>query len=222
MPGLVVAILLLLVPPVLAGRWTLGPAWQAALEGLGGAVIFGLIFLHILPEAVHAGGAGGLALGAVGLGLPLLAEGNIRGRRAIEGALLLVAPAALLVHAAVDGVALAVGEWRLAASVLFHQMPVSWAVYTSMDRHFNRRVAYAAVLGMIAATVFGYFAGGVWAASASQRAIGLFTCFAAGGVLHVVAHDGLGTARARPWAAVGGAALGLILVVAGQMIGGHG
>lgn len=221
MPWLIAAIVLLLVPPALAGRWQVGPGVRAGLEGLGGAVIFGLVLFHILPEAVGSAGVAGLGLAIVGFGLPLLAEGSTRGRRVIEGALLLVAPVALLIHAAVDGVSLAVGDWRLAASVLLHQMPVSWAVYTAMDRHFGRRVAIGAIVGMVAATLFGYFAGEAWAARASASAIGLFTCFAAGGVLHVVGHDGLGTVRERPRPALLGAILGLLVVLAGQLAGGH-
>src|SRR4051812_212680 len=101
------ALALLLLPVLVARGLARAPVLAALLDGTSIAAILGLVGLFILPDAVQAAGALGLLAAVVGLSLPGLAERVGVSIGAVHAASAVAGLAALLLHASLDGVALA-------------------------------------------------------------------------------------------------------------------
>ena len=156
---LVVALALLLLPAFVAGWIRRTPALASALDGMAVTTILGLVTLFILPDAAADAGPAALAAAVVGLALPRLAERVGVSIGAVHAASALAGLAALLVHASLDGVALAAaahGAPALGLSVALHQVPVGLAVYASHRRRFGLSWALLALCGMAVVTVAGF------------------------------------------------------------------
>lgn len=218
MTALVLSLVALLVPPALVGRLGERPSAAALLDGLVLATIGGLVLLDVLPEALEGAGWWALAAVVAGFALPALAErGGLR-VRGVHDASLVVGQALLLLHAALDGIALAtaaVAGAALAVAVVLHQVPVGLAIWASARARVGDRAAWGLLAAMGAATVAGYVAGGRLVGTEEPALLAVFEGAAAGTLLHVVGHGALpGAGRAPTWAGAGAlAALAALLAL---------
>jgi len=216
-----------------------GPLLARALRGRGGALyaldgfvlmaMGGLVAFELLPEAVRAAGSWALVAAVAGFALPSLAERALRGahRRAHQGAVL-AACAGLVLHAAIDGAALAVaraeGDSRLrfsvAAAIALHRLPVGLLLEVVLRPLFGKRAAGLGLVAIGVATIGGWLGGQGAAGAADLPITGLLLAAVAGALLHVLAHQTApaetqdqSTARRRSAYGAGGATLALIGLV---------
>lgn len=221
------AIAALFAPALVAGGLVRRPGVGAALDGFVLMAIAWLVLTDVVPEALARGQGPALAAFLVGVGGPWLAERLGLTGVAVHRAGVIVGHVALIIHAALDGVALAAsattpGGGALAAAVILHQLPVGLAVWANMRARLGPRAALLALAAMAVVTAVGAFGGGAVFAAA-ERALGddvLLSCaeaLSAGTLLHVVAHAPLPGAEGRPrLSGAGGlAALGFMALVEG-------
>lgn len=174
------------------------PAPLAVLEGFILTAIGGLVLLHILPHGWEVAGwpvAVAALVGALG---PEVVERLFHhgAARRVHLLALGLALAGLLVHAALDGVALVGGahgefgssDTGMTLAVILHRIPVGLTIWWLL-RHPHSPALALGTLGLIAvATVVGYGIGPRLLAGLSGRGLGLFQALVAGTLLHVVWH----------------------------------
>ncbi|GEM_PF-2700870 len=203
--------------PLAAGIAALGVApliiallrpWSRSLSFLDGFIFVamgGLILLDILPESVERVGWTALLLAGVGLMAPAWLESVFRNLgRQVHLAAMALAVVGMLLHAAVDGLALnplhllSVGAVRdptateaieaLPVAVVLHRLPVGLTLWWILRRRFSLVVPTVALIAMSAATIFGYTAGRGLVDSISPSGMAIFQAFVAGSLLHVLFH----------------------------------
>ncbi|MDX1509537.1 MAG: hypothetical protein R3358_14715, partial [Woeseiaceae bacterium] len=140
-------------------------------------------------------GAWAIAFLLLGLAFPVVLERNFR--KALPHAhevVLVLAAVGLVLHAAIDGVALLpldgsdnVLRNNLALGVILHRLPVGMAIWWSLRPNFGTAVAVAVFAVVIAATAGAYFLGAPIAALASNESVAWFQAFVAGSLVHIVA-----------------------------------
>ncbi|MDP2306287.1 MAG: hypothetical protein Q8P18_09700 [Pseudomonadota bacterium] len=214
MPTLLLSLLAMAVAP-LADRALRGRPWAAGFaDGLIQVVVGGILLVYVLPFGLEA--AGWPALVALGGGamVGILAHSVPGGERSV-GALAVLA---LLVHAGIDGAALAApdahgghaGEGLLAWAVVLHTLPVGLATWRISSQRAGRTFAAGLLLATAAVTVAGWFAADRVMAGASPAALGVAECAVAGALLHVLGHAGEGVPR-RPAGWGGLVGVGMVL-----------
>lgn len=105
MPALAASILGLYLGPLATRLGRFGQGWLHLLDGFVLVAIAGLVLTHLLPEGIATLGAGTALLAAgAGFVVPAFLEARVERTR---GLALLLAMGGLLVHAAIDGAALA-------------------------------------------------------------------------------------------------------------------
>ncbi len=199
MTMLVLSLVALGVGPALALAAERGRRLRQALDGFVVVTVGGLVFLHILPEAIGHGGllAGLLAL--LGVALPNLSD-RLFERRGAQWhvGVVVLAVLGLGVHAAFDGVALAVSAHelhaekvghQLALGVIFHRLPVGLLLWWVFAPHGGPRVATASLAFIGAATVAGFAVGQPLSTAVAQEGVSYLMAFVAGALLHVVIHE---------------------------------
>lgn len=209
MPTLLLSLLAMAVAPLadraLGGR----PRTAGFVDGLIQAVVGGILLVHVLPFGLaEAGWPALLALGG-GAIVGLLAHRIPNGERSVG----VLAVLALLLHAGIDGAALAApdahgehaGEGLLAWAVVLHTLPVGLATWRISAQRGGRPFAVGLLFATALVTVVGWFAADRVLAGASPAALGLAQCAVAGALLHVLGHAGEGLPR-RPagWGALVG------------------
>lgn len=200
MIALTLSISALLIPSLFAPALHRRPQIAAFLDGMVVTAIGGLVVFDILPSATEGGGGGALLAFSAGLVLPALAERLGVGGHAVHGASLLMGQAALLLHSALDGIALATGSLSsasLAFAVVLHQVPVGVAIWLSTAARFGGSAAWACLFAMAATTTASFFAGERLLGLADPTLLGLLGGLAAGTLLHVIAHAGSPGPRTR-------------------------
>lgn len=236
MSFLVMSTTALALGPILG--WLLR-ASAMGLQVLDGFVIVSIIGVcagHMLPEALTSAGPWALATLAAGFLVPGAVEHTlVRSPRRTHLMVLMVATVGLVLHAALDGAALAgvhdhaasaVGETTgvaLAWGVLLHRIPVSLMIWWAFRPQYGAGPAVAVLLALAGGTVGGYLAAHDVVQGMSGSVSGHVLALIAGSLLHVILHqtgpEGL-AGRVHPcprWAGFGGlAALGLGLWSAAQ------
>ncbi len=222
MPGLLAAMLLLVLPAGIAGLMARYPRAAAGVDGMMVAAVVLLVGGSIVPDAVQGGGWGALALFAAGLTLPTVAERVGVGHARVDVVSMGVAWLVLVLHSLVDGVALASAGSAmspLALSIAIHQVPVGLAVFGFQQSRLGRRGAVAVLVALALATALGFVVGERIVAAVSHPTVSLFQGFAAGFVLHLVGHGPLPGAGGRVGVRLLGAALVLFGFVAAHRAG---
>ncbi len=227
--AVVLAVLALGLGPILASLLARRPRLYAALDGFVLLLIGGLCLAHLLPHAFEVLGGAAVPLAAAGFVLPLVAERLLHRHRAGESpGVLALALVGLLIHAALDGAALAVpaveehaghahdgSSLDVSLAVLIHRVPEGLLVWWSVGPAFGRRAAYL-MLALIACSTFGGFVlSQPVAALAGGRFAGVVQAVLAGALLHVVIDHPpapvRGHGRLPAWSALG-AGVGLALL----------
>jgi len=203
---LTVGIAALFFGPLLCQIARVGPRAFGFLEGFSFITLVGLLCFGILPQAIGVGGSAAIAFALVGLVFPIGLE-KLFGRLAKQAhlAILALGMLGLLVHAGIDGVALAAGHvadaapwWRaghreegeyLALAVILHRFPVGLAIWTLALPVLGRSAAIMALVALAAATLIGYVFGPEVVATMDGTGIAWFQAFVAGSILHVVIYE---------------------------------
>src|SRR5688572_26281840 len=175
------------------------------------AAIFALVVLEILPECVAEAGWPALAVAALGLLGPVLAErglvrasasGGAPGARALS-LVIGVAVVALGLHAFADAVALIAGHEHqghtghadhdhghglgLFAAVILHRLPEGATIYWLL-RSRGESAARLGLAAVAAATVVGFLVGDAALPALEGAGLALLQAFVGGVLLHVVLH----------------------------------
>ncbi|PIE91301.1 MAG: hypothetical protein CR997_01610 [Acidobacteria bacterium] len=174
--------------------------WEKFIDGFIFVTISGLVFLHIMPEAIVNGGWLALLFGVLGLIGPSFGEKifhhNVHQTHKIA---LILGVMGIFLHAGMDGATLSLpgghhhgGEHThelLALAVILHRIPVSLTLWWLLKPEFGRNKAVWMLVLIGIVTVIGYFTGPSLLHSSS---LALFQAFVAGSLLHVVFHQGHG------------------------------
>lgn len=207
--------------PILAGLLHRRGELHAFLDGFILVMVGGLALLHLLPDARESIGAWCLLFAVIGALVPLYAERRLHRSGGSESAgVLWLAMVGLILHAALDGAALAANEhashhagtaaepWSLPMAILLHRLPVGLLVWWSVRPRLGTRTAILLLVAVVAATFAGFKASAFLLPLASGPVSGILISLLAGGLLHVVIdhhhHDDHCDERRRPpWAALG-------------------
>jgi uncharacterized membrane protein YraQ (UPF0718 family) len=170
---------------------------QGPLRFLDGFVMLavpGLVFLHVVPEAVETRN---LALG-LALVAGLLAPGTLEritrdvAHRTDQLALVL-GISGLALHAVLEGAAVAgLGGSRdlgLGLAIVLHRVPVGLAVWWLVRDVYGDALGLTAVLSVAVLTVVGFAGGGTLAELAGGQGVELYTAFVSGTLVHVAFHQ---------------------------------
>lgn len=240
----VLSIVALLLGPFLYVLSHRRPTLHEMLNGLVFITIAGIVCVHIVPEALDTGGLLAMVFLAFGLAFPIVIERGFTGHLGKAHAFVLVlAGLGLIIHACIDGLALAggpaeehehaaevvsllqtLGGSELALGVILHRLPVGMAIWWSLRPHFGTPVAVGALLLIVAATGVTYFYGDQIWSMAEARGFAYFQAFVAGSLVHIAAfglshdHDEPGAGPtpqdSHPWSYRVGILLGMFLIFA--------
>ncbi len=223
---LILSIVSLLLGPFVFELGRKQPVLRQFLDGMVFITIAGIVFVHIVPEAIDTGGNAAIAFLLLGLAFPVLLEHRFHDAvPQAHGFILVLAALGIVVHAAIDGIALVPsgegGFWRgneLAVSVVVHRLPVGMALWWSVRTNFGRTTAIAVFVLIIVATVAAYVAAEPVLAIAAASSVAWFQAFVSGSLLHVAAfgtsheHPEEGETRRPGWAYRAGILVGLFLL----------
>ncbi len=207
--NLVLSLVALALGPVLYGVCRKAVAARSSLEGFLFASIAGIVVVHIVPGAYDIAGFSAIAFLLLGIGVAFTAERSpaAAGSKWYSGVVMLGA-LGLIVHAAMDGIALLPGEhlhdgavadegahaggldelWHnhLALGVILHRVPVGMAIWWTLRPYMGSVVASAA-LGLIAAgTTAAYLLGEPVIELLQTDGVALFQAFVGGTLLHII------------------------------------
>lgn len=210
---LVLSLLGLLTGPVLVSLWPAGRAWRALLDGLSLVVVVGLSLLVLLPHAVAHSGLLAVAVGALSVGAFRLLD--LRAGASLGRTVLLVV--LLLVHAALDGAALAVAEEEvggvLGLAVAAHRVPVGLMLFLGAS---SRGVGWGRIGLLSVATVLGFWGAQRWVSPTPSMVHGVLEALAIGALLHIALHSHplpADSVALRRWSSLGGLVGSALVVV---------
>ena len=223
---LILSIVSLLLGPVVYEFGRARPALRQFLDGIVFITIAGIVFVHIIPESIGAGGNLAIVFLLLGLAFPVVLEHRFHDAvPQAHGFILVLAALGIVVHAGIDGIALVPtgdgGHWHgneLAVSVVLHRLPVGMAVWWSVRPNFGKATAIGVFALIIGATVAAYFAAEPVVALAAASSVAWFQAFVSGSLIHVAAfgasheHPVEGENRRQGWAYRAGILLGLFLL----------
>lgn len=188
--------------PLLAGGLSRSQRLHAALDGFVLCIVAGLCLAVLLPHALVSLGPAALPLGLLGFAVPLMAERWLSRHRPGEApGVLVVALAGLLVHEALDGAGLAVGDAHghhhdaTTLAILVHRLPVGLLVWWSVEPTLGRRATWGILALMAAATVTGFGLGHELEARVGGVGAGVLNALLSGALLHVIFDHGPEPAR---------------------------
>lgn len=219
-----------------AGALTAGPLlallpWRqarvhASIDGFVLVMVAGLCLVSLLPEAFEEIGAWALPLAAAGFFLPHLAESRLHHHHHGESAAILgLAAVGLLVHGALDGATLAVGQGfhgdaaeegaAVGLAVVLHRLPVSLFLWWTARPKLGDRLTWLLLAGLAGATFLGFAVSEILAPWTHGAVGGVLHALLAGGLLHVVLdhHTADSPRRAHRFSSAVGATLGLLLFI---------
>ena len=217
---LLLALAGLIAAPFIDALMQRSPSLRGALDALVLVMVGGLLAFHLVPHAIEEAGLLAIAGLLVGLGLPVFLEyrGGEAARRA-HGAALLLALGGLSVHAAIDGVALAVAGGvapvALGTAVVLHRVPMGLLLWSRARHTFGVRAAVVLIAVLVVATLIGFALGPPVQEALQGAGVGVFQALVAGSLAHVLVHrperpQGRGPRPALRTAQLGGAVAGVL------------
>ena len=188
---------------------------RSALDGLLFVTIAGIVMIHIVPAVFAVAGFAALLSFAAGVGAAFLIER----RPDLDGSdryawIVLLGALGLVIHAAMDGVALLPGDHlhadrdpgsesdvhndekasglaglfsnHLAIGVILHRIPVGMAIWWAVRPRLGSAVAICALAIIAVATSAAYLLGEPVIELMEVKSVALFQAFVAGTLLHVI------------------------------------
>lgn len=220
--NLLLSITALLLGPVIYALGRRNHVARQILDGFIFITIAGIICVHIIPEALAAGGTLAIIFLALGIAFPVVLERGFHSAfHEAHVLVLVVAALGLIIHAIIDGIALLPAQGSdLAYAVILHRLPVGMVIWWSLRPNLGISVAVAAFVTISIATAASYILGGPMVELAEARSIAYVQAFVSGSLIHIVAfgvtHDHGGhiepVAKSQDWGYRVGILLGLFLV----------
>lgn len=205
---LIASIVALLIGPALFQISQVGARTIKVLEGFSFITIAGLLCFGILPQAIGVGGSLSWVFAALGLIFPIGLERLFHGMaKQVHLLILSLGMIGLVVHAGIDGIALAVGQlaatdaqawWpsgsgggdeTLAVAVILHRFPLGLAVWYLLFPALGRSIALAVLVALAGATAVGFYFGADLTSALQGPGLAWFQAFVAGSILHVVIYE---------------------------------
>jgi hypothetical protein len=187
-------VLALSIVALLAGPaiYTYGRRNRIARQILDGFIfitIAGIVTVHIIPEALAGGGDLAIAFLVLGLAFPVILERGLHDSfHAAHGLVLALAALGLVIHAALDGIALLPSDNNdLAYAVVLHRVPVGMAIWWSLRPNLGLAAAVIAFALIITASAASFVLGAPVVELAETRSIAWLQAFVAGSLIHIVA-----------------------------------
>lgn len=209
--NLALSLVALALGPLLYGACQKIDLARSGLDGLLFVTIAGIVVVHIVPDVFNAAGFTALAFLAAGAGVACLVERwPAPGDGDRYSWIILLGAIGLVVHAAMDGIALLPGDhlngaeadshddhshWtgfeglfsnHLALGVILHRIPVGMAIWWTVRPRLGKTVAVGALTIIALATSAAYILGEPVIALMEARSVACFQAFVAGTLLHVV------------------------------------
>ncbi len=159
-----------------------------ALDALIIATIAWIVGVHIVPEALDIAGYAAVLALAVGMAFPwLLGRIFHLATSTTHVAILAIAALALILHAAIDGVALLPesGE-SLNLAVIAHRVPVGMAIWWTFRPSIGTAASVVAFVLIVAATAASYLFGSTIIDVIESRELVLFQAFVAGSLVDLI------------------------------------
>lgn len=147
-----------------------------------------IIAFHIVPEVVAIGGILAVGMIAAGMAFPFALRRIFHlASNTAHIALLVLAAAALALHAIIDGIALlpATGN-SLSVAVILHRLPIGMAIWWTFRPALGQTAAVIAFAIIIVATASAYFLGGPVVDVLENRTLVLFQAFVSGSLIDLV------------------------------------
>jgi len=147
-----------------------------------------IIAFHIVPEVVAIGGILAVGMIAAGMAFPFALRRIFHlASNTAHIALLVLAAAALALHAIIDGIALlpATGN-SLSVAVILHRLPIGMAIWWTFRPALGQTAAVIAFAIIIVATASAYFLGGPVVDVLENLTLVLFQAFVSGSLIDLV------------------------------------
>ena len=159
-----------------------------ALDALILTAIAWIVGVHIVPEALDIAGYTAVLALAVGMAFPwLLGRIFHLATSTTHVAILAIAALALILHAAIDGVALLPESGQsLSLAVIAHRIPVGMAIWWTFRPSIGTAASVVAFALIIAATAASYFFGSAFIDVIESRGLVLFQVFVAGSLVDLI------------------------------------
>lgn len=187
-------LLALSIVALLAGPavYTLGRRNRIARQILDGFIfitIAGIVTVHIIPDALVGGGNLAILFLVLGLAFPVVLERGLHDSfHAAHGLVLALAACGLVIHAALDGIALLPsGNRDLAYAIVLHRLPVGMAIWWSLRPNLGLAAAIAAFALIIGASAASFVLGAQMIEFAEARSVAWLQAFISGSLIHIVA-----------------------------------
>ncbi len=171
-----------------------GPRVLGAIRTFALCAVFGVVALHLIPEALDRLGLLGVALFGLGFGVPALVE-SLSPRASAHSRSAELGFVGLLVHQLSDGLALwATGNGHeptlnMALALFAHSTPLAALLFLRFEALRGRRAAIVRVFGLALASSVGVGLGKSASALAPDTWVPWTGALAAGLLLHLFAHD---------------------------------
>lgn len=186
---LILSITALLLGPIIYAFGRRNAVTRQILDGFIFITIAGIICVHIIPDALAAGGMLAIAFLALGIAFPIILERSFHSAfREAHVLVLVIAALGLVIHAIIDGIALLPVQGRnLAYAVILHRLPVGMAIWWSLRPSLGAPVAVGAFVAIGIATTASYILGAPMIELAEARSIAYVQAFVSGSLIHIVA-----------------------------------
>ena len=209
--NLALSLVALALGPLLYGACQKIDVVRSALDGLLFVTIAGIVIVYIVPDVFSAAGFTALAFLAAGVGVAFFVE---RWPAVGDGDryswIILLGAVGLVIHAAMDGIALLPGDHlheaevhpgdelahksgleslvgnHLALGVILHRIPVGMAIWWTVRPRLGKTVAIGALAIIAIGTSAAYILGEPVIALMETKGVACFQAFVAGTLLHVI------------------------------------
>lgn len=194
MLGLFASIFALAIGPLI--YQTFGPMKRAdkLVSGFILIIIATTIFVEVLPASFDRIGLVAIVLAILGFAGPTLIEHLFsRSANRTHNLTMLLGISGLIIHAAIDGIALQNSSQMpqadsLSIAVILHRIPVGLTVWWLLKPLVGERFALLILLTIAIATLIGYFLSLELVRFSTNDTFSYFQSFISGSLLHVIFH----------------------------------
>jgi len=186
--NLLLSTVALLLGPLVYALGERNPLAKRLFDGIVVLAIAWIIGVHIIPNAVTAGGLPALVFLALGILFPIVLRKLFHNAtRATHFAVMFIAGLGLCIHALIDGIALLPASGNgLAHAIILHRLPVGMAIWWTFRPALGNTAAVFAFAIIIVATAAAYYLGAPVVEMAASRRLAFFQAFVSGTLIDLV------------------------------------